>query len=197
MKRTITALIALLFLTGVTVNGTAALLGGTFIAGTGTAITEAFGVTVTEAPTADQLLQAGASTIPLTWRIHNDGTLPADVGVRFDAPADAQGFAVARTEVEASVTITSETYLSPTVASYTGPLGEVADRMLVASKDIPGGVTWRIDITYRLPDDSDPALSNGISLPWALEITARQTADGQSDFRSNTGPVSPTLGWLH
>ncbi len=196
MKRII-ALIAALILTSVTVNGTAALLGGEFVATTGTAVTENFGISVIEAPTADQTLEAGVSTVPLAWRIRNTGTLPADIGVRFEAPADAQGFEVARTEVEVTMVVTSETYLSPTVASYTGPLGEVADRMLVAMREMPGDETWRIDVMYRLPSDKTPALADGIALPWALEVTARQTADGESDLRSNTGDTAPTLGWLH
>jgi len=196
MKRII-ALIAALILTAVTVNATAALLGGEFVAATGAAVTENFGISIIEAPTSDLTLEVGVSTIPLTWRIRNVGTLPGDIGARFDAPVDSQGFEVARSEVEVTMVVTSETYLSPTVASYTGPLGEVADRMLVAMREMPGDETWRIDVTYRLPDDKNPALADGIALPWALEVTARQTADGESDLRSNTGPTSPTLGWLH
>lgn len=70
MKRII-ALIAALILTSATVNGTAALLGGEFVAATGTAVTEAFGVSVIEAPTSDLTMTgpaadafAAAQTIP-------------------------------------------------------------------------------------------------------------------------------------
>ena len=77
MKRII-ALVAALILTSVTVNGTAALLGGSFVAATGTAATENFGIEVIEAPISDLTLEAGVSTVPLTWRIRNVGTLPAD-----------------------------------------------------------------------------------------------------------------------
>jgi len=200
MKRMLIALasaIAAALIATVTIGSTTALLGGKFEVTGNTAVTEDFGVAVIEAPTVDQTLETGVSTVPLTWRIRNNGSLPADIGSRFTAPADAQGYAVARSEVEVTVTVTAEIYLSPAVAMYTGPLGEVADRMLVAERSIPAGETWRIDVAYRLPDDKNPALADGISLPWAMELTARQTADGMSDLRTNTGTTTPTLGWLH
>ena len=197
MLTALSAVIAAALIATVTICSTTALLGGSFEVTGSTAVTEDFGVAVIEAPTADLTLEAGISTIPLTWRIRNNGSLPADIGSRFTAPADAQGYAVARSEVEVTVTVTAEIYLSPAVAMDTGPLGEVADRMLVAERSIPAGETWRLDVSYRLPDDKNPALADGIALPWGMEFTARQTADGMSDLRTNTGTTTPTLGWLH
>lgn len=198
MKRTLIALITALtlLLAGVTIRHTVALLGGTFEV-TGTAATEDFGVTLESVSTADQALQPGIASQTLSWRIRNAGTLPADIGVRFEAPSDAQGYAVALEEVHVVMTVTAEIYGSPQVASYSGPLSAVADHMLVASRSLPKTEVWRIDVSFILPSATNPALSDGVALPWALDFTARQTAQDTSDLRSNTTSTVPTLGWLH